>query len=108
MEVVAMFRSVVLKLVKILAMSTPFVSLILMLSALWGVVGKTTYADITPIHHTKNEKTSEAKNYLVNETINQELCSGSVKKAEDNIIENDTETDAKQPSHDKLDWEHIV
>jgi hypothetical protein len=89
-------------------MTTPFLSMILMLCALWGVVGKTTYADQNGMAAQKHFDMPEAKNYLVNETKRPELCA-TVPEIPDTAVDKDNgELTDKKLIDQKIDWEHTV
>jgi hypothetical protein len=99
-----MTRHLLFGLIKFLMMSAPFFSMVMMILALWGVVGKTTYTDIEaakqPIVFGSKE---EAKNYLVNETKKIEQCPEELKNP-------DTEPERENPvpMPGKIDWEHVA
>ncbi len=82
--------------IKFSMMSAPFLSMMIMLLALWGIVGKTTYTDADDMKRGIGTDVPEAKNYLVNETKNSEQCGKEVQNAGEN------------PMPEKIDWEHVV
>ncbi len=89
--------------IKLMMVAAPFLSLILMLGALWGVTGKTTYKDIGGLA----AQTASAGNVLVKETQNAAACAKPI-VPEANFNENgDTVTEDK-PYHGNIDWERIV
>jgi hypothetical protein len=94
-------------LVKFLTVSAPFLSMVMMILALWGVVGKASYPDLDAARQAaasdagKAEEAKEAKNYLVNETKIIEQCSEAVQSP-------DNGPDEETPKPGKIDWEHVV
>ena len=77
-ECVAMINVYITRSIKTLMMATPFVSMILMVMALWGIGGKTTYTDMKTANQEVEFNAGEAKNILVNETKSSELSSSVV------------------------------
>lgn len=97
-----MIRHLSFGLIKFLMMSVPFFSMVMMILALWGVVGKTTYTD--GLDTTKKGiafGTQDAKNYLVNERKIIEQCPEKSKSP-------DIEPERKNLKPGKIDWEHIA
>lgn len=94
--------------IKILMMATPFLSMILMLCALWGVVGKTTYTDINGLTGQNLFEQPKAKNFLVNETKSAEACVIVPKPPEAADKNYDGELNRSKPVDEKIDWEHTV
>lgn len=97
-----MTRFLFFGLIKFLMVSAPFLSMMIMILALWGVVGKTTYTDIEAT--TRQDMmvgAKEAKNYLVNETKIIKQCPEAIKST-------DIGLEAENPRPQKIDWEHIV
>lgn len=94
-------------LVKFLMVTAPFLSMAVMILALWGVVGKATYPDLdkaatqAAAPASDAGKAPEAKNYLVNETKPIEQCPEAVQTL-------DTGSDEEAPTSGKIDWEHVV
>ncbi|MGJ0428839.1 MULTISPECIES: hypothetical protein [unclassified Methylobacter] len=88
--------------IKFSMISAPFLSMVIMILALWGVVGKTTYTDLDAIQKKDIAfDTKEAKNYLVNETKNIKQCSEELKSP-------DIRPEREKLKPSKVDWEHIV
>ncbi|WP_442499591.1 hypothetical protein [Methylobacter sp. sgz302048] len=88
--------------IKFSMISAPFLSMVIMILALWGVVGKTTYTDLDAIQKKDIAfDTKEAKNYLVNETKNIKQCSEELKNP-------DIRPEREKLKPSKVDWEHIV
>jgi hypothetical protein len=81
--------------------SAPFLSMMLMILALWGVVGKASYPDLETVRQAKAAVAGDAKNYLVNETKTIEQCPETVETP-------DTGSEAEHPMPGKIDWEHVV
>ena len=97
-----MTRFLFFGLIKLLMVSAPFLSMMIMILALWGVVGKATYTDIEAT--TRQDMTvdvKEAKNYLVNETKIIEKCPDAIKST-------DIGPEGENPRPQEIDWEHIV
>jgi hypothetical protein len=91
-------------LVKFLMVSAPFLSMVVMILALWGVVGKASYPDLDAARQAAASdagKAKEAKNYLVNETKIIEQCPEAVQSP-------DNGPDEEAPKPGKIDWEHVV
>lgn len=102
-----MARILFVRLIKTLMMTAPFLSLIMMLLALWGVGGKTIYTDLNFPKKQIEFSDGDAKNYLVNETKGNELCSKELKNPEVNGEEkNDTPKTESLP--EKIDWDQVV
>lgn len=98
----AIAGNLLLGLIKFSMISAPFLSMVMMILALWGVVGKTTYTDLDAIQKKDVAfDTREAKNYLVNETKNIKQCSEKLKSP-------DIRPEREKPKPSKVDWEHIV
>ncbi len=96
-----MVRHLSFGLIKFLMVSAPFLSMVMMILALWGVVGKANYADLDVAKRAIADGDKEAKNYLVNETKNSEKCPEALKSP-------DVEPEGEDPMPGKIDWEHIV
>ncbi len=97
-----MTRRLVFGFIKFLTMSAPFLSMMIMILALWGVVGKASYPDlVAATGQGQALGAREAKNYLVNETKTIDQCGQELKSAE--IVSN-----GETPVHVKIDWEHVV
>lgn len=96
-----MIRHLSFGLIKFLMMSVPFFSMVMMILALWGVVGKTTYTDIDTPKKGIAFDAKEAKNYLVNETKIIEQCPEKLKSP-------DIEPERENLKPGKIDWEHIA
>lgn len=96
-----MIKMIMLGLVKFLLMTTPFFSMLLMLLALWGVVGKATYTDLETARQSAGLVGGEAKNYLVNDTKGIEQC-----PTRENAASDADEEDNPMPK--KIDWEHVI
>jgi hypothetical protein len=94
--------------IKILMMATPFLSMILMLCALWGVIGKTTYTDINGLAAQNLFEQPKAKNFLVNETKSAEACVTVPKLPEATENNFDSESNRSKSVDEKIDWEHTV
>jgi hypothetical protein len=88
-------------LIKLLVVSAPFFSMVMMILALWGVVGKTTYTDLDAAKQAIAFDAKEAKNYQVNETKNVEQCPEELKSP-------DIGPKGENPTPNKIDWKHVV
>lgn len=86
--------------IKFLMLSTPFLSLTIMILALWGVVGKTTYSDLNPAQQDMALGADGAKNYLVNETKKIEQCAPELNST-------DVVPEGEEPIPKKTDLEHV-
>lgn len=96
----------IIKPLMLLMIATPFVSMIVILSALWGVIGKTTYIDINNAS-VKVENNSKASNVLVKQTQNGEACSTSV--APDPAFDGKADSTVEdKPYQGKIDWDRVV
>lgn len=100
-EGAAMAWHLVFGLIKFLMMSVPFLSMVMMMLALWGVVGKTTYADLDVAQPDIAFGAKKAKNYLVNETKNIEQCPEELKSP-------DIGPQGENPMPQKIDWAHVA
>ena len=96
-----MIKQLLFGIIKFLMISAPFLSMVIMILALWGVVGKTTYTDLDATKKVIAFDAKEAKNYLVNETKNIKQCPEELKST-------DIEPKGENPRPQKIDWEHIV
>jgi len=88
-------------LIKCLIVSTPLLSMMLMILALWGVVGKARYPDLEAARQAQARDVGDAKNYLVNETKPVEQCPEAVAPP-------DTGAETERPMPGKIDWAHAV
>lgn len=97
----------IIRFIKTLMVTTPFLAMTLMVLALWGVGGKTTYSDMPAAKQEKEFTAVEAKNYLVNEIKSHELH--STETVEPKICgEDNSSTTTKEPSQEKIDWDLVV
>jgi len=96
-----MARQLLFGLIKFLMVSAPLLSMVMMILALWGVVGKTTYTDLDATKKGMAFGAKEAKNYLVNETKNIQQCPEESKNPDMG-----PERENRMPN--KIDWEHVV
>ena len=102
-----MIKRFFIRLIKIIMMATPFLSMCIMLLALWGVVGKATYTDVKSPHQPMEFSMGEAKNMLVNEVKKDELCATKIEpptvaKEEEGAVAD------KDQLPEKIDWEHVI
>ena len=96
-----MTRRLMFGLIKFVMVSAPLLSMMLMILALWGVVGKASYPDLEAARQAQARDVGDAKNYLVNETKPVEQCPEAVAPP-------DTGAETERPMPGKIDWEHIV
>ncbi len=94
--------------IKTIMMAAPFLSMTLMLFALWGIAGKTTYADLDPTRHKNSFGTMEAKNYLVNETKPQGQCLTVLDNPEANAQKEKIDSPKEESSPGKIEWDKVV
>lgn len=104
---VAMTKKLLLGLIKFFMMSMPFLSMILMLLALWGVIGSATYADLSVATKETTSHSNEAKNYMVSDTKSIEHCPQELKDSDITMNPENASSEAN-PMPKKIDWEHIV
>jgi hypothetical protein len=90
-----------------LMVTTPFLAMILMLLALWGVGGTASYTDLNSSVQQVGFSAREAKNYLVNDTKNHGLCSKGLENPEIGTEEKST-TIEKDSSSEKIRWDLVV
>jgi hypothetical protein len=96
--------------IKTLMMTTPFITMVVMVLALWGVGGKTTYIGLDSSKKIENDALM-AKNYLVSGTTanNQEICPTELKSPKkDTEKEKSADINEIELSPVKIDWEHTV
>lgn len=95
-----MSKQLLFGLIKFLMLSMPFLSLMIMILALWGVVGKTTYTDLDAVQQGIAFSGNEAKNYLVNETKKIEQCAPELKST-------DVVPEGEEPTPKRTGLEHV-
>jgi hypothetical protein len=96
--------------IKTLMMTTPFITMVVMVLALWGVGGKTTYIGLDSSNKTQDDALM-AKNYLVSGTAanNQEICPTELKNPEkDAEKEKSADINEIELSPVKIDWANTV
>ena len=93
-------------LLKLVLMVAPFFSLILMLGALWGVTGKTTYKDADTLA-AQAASVTKASNLMVKETQNAAACAKTI-VPESNYNENSDTVIEGKPYQGKIDWDRTV
>lgn len=96
-----MTKQLLFGIIKFLMVSAPFLSVVMMILALWGVIGKATYTDLDASKQGIAFGAKEAKNYLVNETKNIDQCLKELKSP-------DIGPEGENPMPNKIDWEHVV
>jgi hypothetical protein len=96
-----------IRFIKTLMVTTPFLTMILMVLALWGVGGKTTYTDLNSTKQQMEFAAGKAKNYLVKGTKSHEPSSTELENLEMNIDEESAKT-KKEMLPEKIDWELVV
>ncbi len=95
-----------IRFIKTFLVATPFLTMTLMVLALWGVGGKTTYTDLNPIKQQIEISEGEAKNYLVKGVKSNEQPSAELEKQE--IVIEENTTTKKNPIPKKIVWGLIV
>ena len=103
-----MIKQIMIGIIKFIMMATPFVSMVFMLLALWGVVGKITYGDLNLTQSETHSETEKAKNYMVSETKIIEQCPQNSENNTDIPLKNQIQAGKDNPMPKKIDWEHIV
>lgn len=93
--------------IKTLMVATPFLAMIVMVLALWGVGGKTTYTDSNPTKPQMEFSAGEAKNYLVKGTKGDGLSSTELENPRINIEEK-CAMPKEIPLPEKIDWGLVV
>jgi len=88
--------------------TTPFLTLILMVLALWGVGGKTTYADLNSTKQQIKFGAGEAKNYFVKETKSNELPATELQSPKICVEEEKNTTTKKDPLPQIISWGLVV
>ncbi|MEQ1545251.1 hypothetical protein [Methyloglobulus sp.] len=97
-----------IRFIKILMVTTPFLTMILMVLALWGVGGKATYTDLKATKQQMEFAAGEGKNYLVKETKSHELSSTELENPEINVEVEKSATTKKDSLPEKIDWGLVV
>ena len=104
-----MARQFFTRFIKTLMMTTPFITMITMVLALWGVIGKTTYIGLEPSPKSQDDAVV-AENYLVSGTKanGKEVCPTELKSPKKPVDIDNRATDNKDALPIKIDWEHVV
>lgn len=97
-----------IRFIKTLMVATPFLTMILMVLALWGVGGKATYTDLKATKQQMEFAAGEAKNYLVKETKSHELSTTESEKPEIILEVEKIAPEKKKPLPVKIDWGLVV
>jgi hypothetical protein len=105
---VAMTSLFFMRFIKTVMVTMPFLIMILMVLALWGVGGKTTYADLNATKQQMEFGAGEAKNYLVKGTKNHDLNSTELENPEISVEVEKCTTTKKDPLPEKIEWELVV
>jgi len=94
--------------IKSLLVTTPFLILILMVLALWGIGGKTIYPNMNSSAQQSEFGVGKAKNYFVKETQNHGESSNELGKpsACEQKDKNNPSIDESAP--EKIIWERVV
>ena len=95
-----------IRFIKTLMVTTPFLAMIIMVLALWGVGGKATYSDQNAAKLQIELGAGEAKNYLVKELKNNKPSSTESELESPDIsleVEKNAET-KKEPTPEKVVW----
>jgi len=97
-----MTRHLLFGVIRFLMVFTPFLSMAMMILALWGVVGTATYTDLDATKDIAFDA-KEAKNYLVNETKIIEKC-----PEESNSPGVVPEEEEEKSMPGKIDWGRVA
>lgn len=98
-----------IRFIKVLMMTTPFLSMTMMVLALWGIGGKATYSDLKTWKQQTEVAPVEAKNYLVKETTqSHELSATGLKCPEISVEDEKTNATKKEPLPEKIDWGLVI
>jgi hypothetical protein len=97
-----------IRFIKILMVTTPFLTMTLMVFALWGVGGKTTYTDLNATKQQMEFAAGEAKNYLVKGTKSHELSSTELENPEISVEVEKNAPTKKETLPEKIDWGLVV
>jgi hypothetical protein len=97
-----------IRFIKSFMVATPFLIMLLMVFALWGIGGKATYTDLNSTVKQIDPSFGEAKNYLVNETQHRGQSSNEL----DNLGECESikknGTTKKETLPEKIAWGSVV
>jgi hypothetical protein len=96
-----------IRFIKTLMVTAPFLTMILMVLALWGVGGKATYTDLNSTKQQMEFAAGKAKNYLVKGSKSHELSSTELENPEISV-EEENATTKKDPMPEKIDWSLVV
>jgi hypothetical protein len=97
-----------IRFIKTLLVTTPFLTMLLMVLALWGVGGKATYTDLNSTKQQMELAAKEAKNYLVKDTKSH-VQSAIESENPEISVEVEKNPDAKkQLLPEKVDWGLVV
>jgi hypothetical protein len=97
-----------IRFIKTLLVTMPFLTMILMVLALWGVGGKTIYIDLNATKQQMEFVAGEAKNYLVKGSKSHELSSTELENPEISIKEEKNAPIKKEPLPEKINWGLVV
>ena len=103
-----MTRLFLIRSIKTLMVTTPFLIMILMVLTLWGVVGKTTYTDSNAVKQQMEFASREAKNYLVKGIKSPKLSSSELENPEICVEVEKSAPTIKEPLSEKIDWGLVV
>jgi hypothetical protein len=88
--------------------TTPFLTMVLMVLALWGVGGKTTYTDLSAAKQQMEFASKEAKNYLVKGSKSPALSSTESENPEISVEVEISPPTKKEPLPEKINWGLVV
>jgi hypothetical protein len=94
--------------IKIIMVATPFLTMISMVLALWGVGGKATYTDLNATKQQMEFVSGEAKNYLVKGAKSPELSSTEIDNPEISVEVEERPPPKKEPLPEKINWGLVV
>jgi hypothetical protein len=101
-----MNRFFITGLIKGFLVATPFLSMLVMMLALWGVVGKATYVEPGSIQTQTGFSLGAAKNMMVNDTKSQKISSTELDNPK--VDADEQAPPEKVPSYEKIDWSKVI
>jgi hypothetical protein len=97
-----------IRFIKILMVTMPFLSMILMVLALWGIGGKTTYTDLKSTKQQMEFASGEAKNYLVKGSQSPVVSSTELENPEISVDVEKSDPTEKEALPEKIDWGLVI
>ncbi|NOT12258.1 MAG: hypothetical protein HOP23_10585 [Methylococcaceae bacterium] len=93
-----------IRVIKTLMVTTPFLTMILMVLALWGIGGKATYNELNATKQQMKLGAGEAKNYLVNGTKIDEPPATELGNPEIIVEQEKSVPKKRDPVPKKIQW----